>query len=94
MFDRQAAKAVAQASLDGVEAGPGLKYVIVDEWTVERPGCFVFCYQSGRFLSSGSFADQLVGNAPILVDKQSGLAHILGTAHPIEHYIEQFEKAQ
>jgi len=94
MLDRLAARAIAQACIDSFEPNNEFTCVIVDEWTVERPGFFVFLYESDRHLATGSFSDRLVGNAPILVNRLSGEAQFLGTANSIEHYIEQFEKTQ
>ena len=91
MLDRLEARAIAQARIDQFEPATDCKCVIVDAWTIERPGCFVFCYQSDRFLALGNLLDQLAGNAPILVDRHTGATHDLGTAYPIEHYIEPFE---
>jgi len=31
-----------------------------------------FCYQSREFMATGSFSAQLAGNAPVLVEKDTG----------------------
>ena len=51
---------------------------------------WVFAYQNRAYLDSGSFSDQLAGNAPILVDRQSSEVHTLGTVEPIEFYVRNF----
>lgn len=51
-----------------------------------------FCYQSKEFLETGELSAQLAGNAPFLIDKQSGELHVLGTAKPVESYLEDYIK--
>lgn len=54
-----------------------------------------FCYQSKEFLETGELSAQLAGNSPFLIDRQSGALHVLGTAKPLESYLEDYirEKA-
>lgn len=51
-----------------------------------------FCYQSREFLETGEMSAQLAGNAPFLIDRQSGELHVLGTAKPLENYLEDYIK--
>lgn len=51
-----------------------------------------FCYQSEEFLETGELSAQLAGNAPFLIDRQSGELHVLGTAKPLESYLEDYIK--
>lgn len=53
-----------------------------------------FCYQSKEFLETGELSAQLAGNAPFLIDKQSGELHILGTAKPLESYLDDYVKGK
>jgi hypothetical protein len=83
-----------QLASDFLGTGPlpqGFAYVILDEYTIERPRCFVFFYESSRFLETGRFEDRLAGNAPILVDRKVGIVQPLGTAQPVENYIAEYE---
>lgn len=50
-----------------------------------------FCFQSREYLETGEFSAQLVGNSPFLVDKDTGEIHELGTAYPIEKYLQEYE---
>ena len=93
MLDREQARRVALTHL-GQPPGADFEYVIMDESTIERPACFVFFYQSDRYVASRNPLDGLAGNAPILVDRRTGCAHDTGTAYPIGHYIQQFEANQ
>lgn len=89
--------AAMQFANDLLKASPSRKdfsRVILDEYTIERSRCFVFFYESSRFLETKRFEDRLVGNAPILIDRESGAVQYLGTAFPVEKYIEEYEANQ
>lgn len=85
------AREIANEVLQRPPQDPEFSYVIFDDAIIEKPTCFVFNYQSSKYLRSGRFEDQLVGNSPILVDRRTGEVHFLGTALTIEHYIRDFE---
>jgi hypothetical protein len=63
---------------------------ILDEHTIEADFGWVFFWQSQQFLETGNFSDQLLRNAPLIIDTRDGALHVTGTAHPIEHYIQQY----
>ncbi|HIQ53904.1 MAG TPA: hypothetical protein EYH51_11670 [Pseudomonas pachastrellae] len=51
-----------------------------------------FCYQSKEFLETGELSAQLAENSPFLIDRQSGELRALGTAKPVESYLEDYIK--
>lgn len=51
-----------------------------------------FCFQSREYLETGEFSAQLAGNSPFIVDKDTGEIHELGTAYPIEKYLQDYEE--
>jgi hypothetical protein len=51
-----------------------------------------FCYQSKEFLDTGGFSAQLAGNGPFLIDRDSGELVVLGTARPLEEYLNEYVK--
>lgn len=53
-----------------------------------------FCYQSKDFLETGELSAQLAGNAPFLIDRQSGGLHIFGTEKPLENYLEDYARGK
>ena len=65
-------------------------FVLNDNTVAEGEFGWVFSYQSKRFLISGNFSDMLAGNAPLLVCRSSGKLFELGTAAPMETYIDNF----
>lgn len=70
----------------------GVNLALLEGETLERSVGWVFFYQSEDFLKSGDFSDRLAGNAPVLVDRSDGSLHETGTAHPIEVYLQNYEK--
>jgi hypothetical protein len=83
------AKARAQEYIDNLGEDVPLK--LVEDATIEKTFGWVFFYNSAKYLESGSFSDALMGNAPIIVGRD-GAIHVTGTAHPIEHYLSEFER--
>ncbi len=51
---------------------------------------WVFFYDSIAHQESGDFLALLGGNAPILIDRETGQIQPTGTARPIEEYIEEY----
>lgn len=68
--------------------------VIVENETLTRPWGWIFFYQSRHYLETGDVSSCLAGNAPIIVNARTGVAQVTGTAHPIEHYIAEYERAE
>jgi len=67
--------------------------VVLEEETIEKEWGWVFFYQSKAYLESGDFRDMLGGNAPIIINRNTGNLKHTGTAHDIEHYIKEYEFA-
>ncbi len=65
---------------------------LYDEPIHEGDYGWVFSYQSKIYLNSNDMDDALCGNAPLLVDKHSSILYILGTAQPVEYYVENYLK--
>jgi len=53
---------------------------------------WLYFYDSSRHVESGDVRYALVGNAPLIVDKNDGKLYITGTAHPIEHYLDEYRR--
>ena len=70
---------------------PGDELVIVDASTREAEFGWVFCSQSRMHLETGALRHALAGNAPFIVDRDTGDIVTTGTVHPIEHYIAEYE---
>lgn len=70
----------------------GDELVIIDEATIEKDFGWVFFYQSKKFLKTKNFSDQLLGNAPYIVNRFDGSFEITGTANEIECYISEYQR--
>lgn len=68
------------------------RIVVLEECTIEKEWGWIFFYQSSEYLETGDASSQLAGNAPYIVNKQSGELHETGTAFPVEDYIDEYEK--
>ena len=64
---------------------------IMDESSKEFSSCFVFYFQSKKFIESGNFGEMYVGQGPIIVCKETGDLFETGSAHSTEHYVNAFE---
>lgn len=65
---------------------------VLEEETTEKPWGWVFFYQSKEYIETGDFRHMVGGNAPIIVNRVTGELIHTGTAHDIEHYINEYEK--
>lgn len=59
--------------------------------TREYPRCFVFIYQSKKFVETGDSAEMLVGHGPVLVSREDGRVFETGSAFSVCHYVKAFE---
>jgi hypothetical protein len=53
---------------------------------------WLYFYDSTRHVETNDVRDALVGNAPLIVDRTDGKLYVTGTAHPVEHYLEEFRR--
>lgn len=58
--------------------------------TQEESFGWVFFYQSKDYMETGNISSMLAGNAPFIVDHETGAVHVLGTAHPADVYINEY----
>ena len=66
---------------------------LVASATIARPYGWVFFYQSSQFLRDPTNTSAaLTGNGPILIDRVDGEVRVLGTAHPTEWYLSEYEQ--
>ena len=91
MLTAEQARLLARAWLEIVMGG---RAAILDEQTRTLSFGWVFFYQSTAYLSTGSVGDLLAGNAPFIVDKYTSEIRVLGTARPLEAYLEEYETAR
>ncbi|EKT57300.1 YrhB domain-containing protein [Providencia burhodogranariea] len=51
-----------------------------------------FCFQSKEYLETGENSAQLAGNAPFIIDKDTGELHELGTEFSLGKYLQDYEE--
>jgi len=66
-------------------------YVLVENETIEKEWGWVFFYTSKKWLETNELRYAVAGNAPFIVERNSGKIIVTGTAYDINHYIERFE---
>lgn len=64
---------------------------LVADATREYPTCFVFFYQSKKFVDTGDHGEMLVGHGPVLVSREDGRVFETGSAFSVCHYVKAFE---
>jgi len=53
---------------------------------------WLYFYDGSVHAETGNPGDALVGNAPLIVDRADGKLYVTGTAHPIEHYLQEYRR--
>lgn len=88
MINLNQAMTIAKAYLNDLQSDMGIPMQVVK--TREESFGWIFFYQSKEYLDTENFSAMLAGNAPFIVDKESGTLHVLGTAQPVDFYVEEY----
>lgn len=91
MLDLETAKKMVEEEINISFNHEGDKLVVLDEETVEREYGWVFFYTSQRLIETGDPRYLVAGNAPIVVNRQTGELTWLGTGEPFENYLRRYE---
>jgi hypothetical protein len=89
MLTKSDAQLLVESELSKPDMAEDLQ--ILDGSTLEHSWGWVFFYQSKKYLETGDFRDQLVGNAPYIVNKDTGEIRTTGTARDVNYYIDEYE---
>ena len=68
--------------------------IIIDDLTIEKPYAWIFTYSSKLWHESKDNKYAIAGNAPIIVDKQTGKQTSYSTAYSIDNIIDKYEEEQ
>ncbi|CAM3193384.1 YrhB domain-containing protein [Vibrio neptunius] len=71
---------------------PNIKLKIQDHDTEQYDFGWVFYYNTEKYIETGDFREALGGNAPLIVNKDTGDIVITGTAEDIGFYIKNYIK--
>jgi hypothetical protein len=85
-MDFETATRAAERHIARCEAESGLKLKLFRAQTLERDFGWVFFY------GPEDESILVAGNAPIIVDRNSGTIHVTGTAYPVEDYLESYAR--
>jgi hypothetical protein len=88
---REEARVLVERYLERHDSSSDHETVILDRATIERSWGWVFFYQSRAYVESGDVSHALAGNAPLIVERDSGRVLVTGTGEPIESYLHKFE---
>jgi hypothetical protein len=86
MLDLNAATDLAERYVIGLSHEAGFELVVLQDRTMERDFGWVFYYgpKDGSTL--------IAGNAPFIVDRDSGSVHVTATAYPTETYLKNYAR--
>lgn len=73
---------------------PAPELVVIDIPVEGHDWCWMFGFVTRAFLEHGRFEDQLAGNCPFAVDKETGEIHRLGTARSIEKSLTELDSTR
>lgn len=65
---------------------------ILKDATREFDTCFAVFYQSEIYIETGKVDDMLIGQGPVLVDKNTKRIYETGSAYTTEHYVRALEE--
>ncbi len=81
----------AQGLVEAVLSNNAIDCLILEGETIEREWGWVFFYQSKKYIETGDDKEMLIGNAPYIINRTTGIITPTGTAHAIEDYIQEYE---
>ncbi len=71
---------------------PSVNLQILAEITGEYDFGWVFYYNSAKFIETGDSREALLGNAPLIINKESAELVVTGTAHDTSYYVNNYIK--
>ena len=91
-MNKQEAQKLVEVELEkSADKFDPVECVIFEEETIEKQWGWVFFYQAKSYVETGDFREMLGGNAPIIVNRNTGELFHTGTAHEVDHYISEYE---
>jgi hypothetical protein len=90
MINLEQAKELAIKQLLEIEGKSNIKLSLFEDEVLIFEYGWVFFYQSEEFVRTGNLNALVGGNAPILIDKTDGTAHVTGTGKDITYYVDEY----
>jgi hypothetical protein len=92
MITKPEATHLAADHVKALNAGCSEEFALAADQTLERDQCYVFFYNTKRFLETHDDRYRLAGNGPILVSKLDGYLQAYGSSRPVEALVSEFER--
>ncbi len=92
MLDLNKAKEIAEDLTRQLNVTNDPKVGLLLDKSIESEFCYIFFYQSTKYIQSNNPLDMIVGHGPILVDKRNGVLVQTGSAHSTEYYVKNYEE--
>ncbi len=87
MINEPEARVIAERVLDS-KVRPRIGEEVVVLRAIEYATCWAVIYNSAAYARSGSLSDALVGNGPVIINKQTGQARLASSALPLERQLD------
>jgi hypothetical protein len=91
MLTKEEMLEIAKKYLKEMDEKDGLETIVFEEYIVEKSYGNIFHYDSKLHQETGDFQYAIAGNAPFLVEKETGRVIVFGTANTLEYYTEGYE---
>jgi hypothetical protein len=86
------AKSIVEAYVQDLANECGIPLRLLEDLTIERGFGWCFFYDAHLEPGARDAESELLGNAPVIVDRRDGSVHETGTAHPAEYYLNNYER--
>ena len=86
------ARATVEEYLAALSTRTNIDLAVDEAATRSEPWCWIFFYTSRAHLETGSFRHALAGNGPLVVERDTGRLHELGTARPVDEQLEELRR--
>ena len=80
---------IANKYVKEIEKTSKIDTIIVKEAIIEKQYGFIFSYTSKKYYETRNSKYAVAGNAPFLVENETGKIIVFGTAHSKNFYIEE-----
>ncbi|MEL1245114.1 hypothetical protein AAEO56_12630 [Flavobacterium sp. DGU11] len=85
---------IAEDYIKKIEKESGIDLIIGHEVTIKKSYGHIFFYTSKKLIETGDDKYAVAGNAPFLVENETGKVIEFGTAENEEYYIEEYESGR
>jgi len=82
---------VAEKYISDLANKTGIPVQIKYQSTVKKPYGHIYIYDSKKRIETGDDKYAIAGNAPFLVEIETGKIVVFGTARPKDYYIQEYE---